>query len=305
MAGSGLLALLDDIIKLTEIAARKTSAVVGDDLALNAKQVIGIDPSRELPVIGKVALGSLKNKVILIAGGMGISQVAPWLISPLLMVGGAYLCYEGVEKILHDLHHKNAEDEDLLIAALTAEDHAQIEKDKINSAIRTDFVLSAEIMAITLGSVEHMNALTQLGTMAAIGVGMTGIVYGLVAAIVKADDVGLHMTTKTGNKPQDHAIRQTGEMILKAVPPFMKILSVGGTIAMFTVGGGILAHGIPPLSHMMHDFQHAAGSFAPVVSAASSIAIGLIGGAATIGAVNGSKMAYNAIKKPFQPKPTI
>ncbi len=256
MAGASLFALIDDIATLlddvsllTKVAAKKTTGVLGDDLALNAQQVAGVRADRELPVVWAVAKGSLKNKVILVPAALAISGVIPWAITPLLMLGGAYLCFEGVEKLVHPLLHGHDED-DKHHAELTralvdpAIDLVALERDKIKGAIRTDFILSAEIIVITLGTVATASFATQLTVLSTIAVVITAGVYGLVAGIVKIDDAGLYLTQKTA--PMLQAI---GRGMLAAAPVLMKWLSVVGTAAMFLVGGGILVHGLPGVHH--------------------------------------------------------
>lgn len=265
MAGASLLALLDDITTvlddvslMTKVAAKKTAGVLGDDLALNAEQVAGVQAERELPVVWAVAKGSFINKLILVPAALLISAVAPWLITPLLMIGGAYLCFEGFEKIAHKLFHSHdaatAEEAELLEVARNPDvDMVAFEQDKIKGAIRTDFVLSAEIIVIALGVVEKMPFLSQVLTLSLIAVIMTIGVYGLVAGIVKLDDVGFHLTRDGAGGFR----RALGNGILAFAPWLMKALSVVGTAAMFLVGGGILLHGIPH----SHDFLHGAEMF--------------------------------------------
>lgn len=255
MAGSLLLLLddiatvLDDVSVMTKVAAKKTTGVLGDDLALNAQQVSGVKADRELPVVWAVARGSARNKCILIPAALLISAFAPWLITPLLMLGGAYLCFEGVEKLAHSvLHRHQAEaDQAKIKDALTdtGPDFEQLETDKIKGAIRTDAILSAEIIVITLGTVAAKPFATQLGVLIAIAVLMTVGVYGLVAGIVKLDDIGLVLA----QRPNGLA-RKLGYGILSAAPWLMRLLSVAGTAAMFLVGGGIVSHGIPALHHL-------------------------------------------------------
>ncbi|MDA0275862.1 MAG: DUF808 domain-containing protein [Proteobacteria bacterium] len=256
MAAGSLLALLDDIATvlddvaiLTKVAAKKTAGVLGDDLALNAQQVAGVQADRELPVVWAVAKGSFANKLILVPAALAISAFAPALITPLLMIGGAFLCYEGFEKLAHRFLHPEEEDaarhKELVTAiADPAVDLVAFEKDKIKGAIRTDFILSAEIVAITLGTVAQSSFATQVGVLSGISLLMTVGVYGLVAGIVKLDDAGLHLSRHTG------ARRSLGLGILTVAPWLMKGLSVAGTAAMFLVGGGILVHGIPALHHL-------------------------------------------------------
>ena len=228
--------ILDDVAAMTKVATKKTAGILGDDLALNAEQVVGVSADRELPVVWAVALGSLKNKAILIPAAVALSQFAPWAVTPLLMAGGFFLCFEGVEKLLHKFmpHDDGGEAEPV------------DEKTKISGAIRTDFILSAEIMAITLGTVVEKPFATQLLTLCAIGLLMTVGVYGLVAGIVKLDDAGVKMTRKP-------ATAGLGRFVLKAAPILMKTLSIAVMVAIFLVGGGIVAHGTPFIHHFAED----------------------------------------------------
>lgn len=259
MAASSLFALIDDIATvlddvavMTKVAAKKTAGVLGDDLALNAQQVAGVNADRELPVVWAVAKGSFKNKLILVPLALVISGLAPWAVLPLLMFGGIYLCYEGVEKLAHKWLHSAAEDlaehEELLEALADANvDLVALEQEKIQGAIRTDFVLSAEIITITLGTVSAMPFLQQVVVLSAIAVIMTVGVYGFVAGIVKLDDLGLYLSQR-----QETTQRLIGDLLLKAAPYLMKSLSVLGTVAMFMVGGGIITHGIPGAHDLIH-----------------------------------------------------
>jgi predicted DNA repair protein MutK len=263
MATGSLLALIDDIASvlddvavLTKVATKKTAGVLGDDLALNAQQVSGVAAERELPVVWAVAKGSLLNKAILVPLALAISAFAPWAVTPLLMVGGAFLCYEGFEKLAHRFVHGRDEDakrkaEHARALEATPQDLVALEKAKIRGAIRTDFVLSAEIIAITLGIVAAAPFMTQLTVLAGIGLVMTAGVYGLVAGIVKLDDAGLHLSRVAGEKAWQGLQRALGDAILRAAPWLMKALSVAGTAAMFLVGGGILTHGLAPLHHVI------------------------------------------------------
>jgi uncharacterized protein len=271
MAASSLLALIDDIAAIlddvavmSKVAATKTAGVLGDDLALNAQQVSGVDPERELPVVWAVAVGSLKNKAILVPLALAISALAEWAILPLLMVGGAFLCFEGFEKVAHKLLHSAAEDakhHDELVHALADPkvDLVSLEKDKIKGAIRTDFILSAEIIVITLGTVATATFAERLMVLVAIAIVMTVGVYGLVAGIVKLDDLGLHLSKKANG-----AVQAIGRVLLAAAPKLMKLLTVVGTAAMFMVGGGILLHGIPVLHHLVEAAGEHAGAVAVV-----------------------------------------
>ena len=308
MAGSSLLALIDDIATvlddvalLTKIASKKTAGVLGDDLALNAQQVAGVNADRELPVVWAVAKGSFRNKAILVPAALAISVVAPWLVTPLLMVGGAFLCFEGAEKILHQLlHPKHISDvsEELAaeeaIAALAGADLAALEKDKIRGAVRTDFILSAEIIAITLGTVSDSDIVTRILVLTGIAIIMTVGVYGLVAGIVKLDDAGLYLLQRQGNSSSARSQRALGRAILVAAPGLMKFLSVAGTAAMFLVGGGILVHGIPGgeaqiarLEAFVRTGSAAVSWLAGAVPTLASGAIGLVAGLAVVAAVNG------------------
>lgn len=236
MAGSSLLALIDDIASilddvsvLTKTAAAKTSGVLGDDLALNAQQVSGVNADREIPVVIKVAKGSFVNKLILIPIALLISAFVPFLVTPLLMIGGSFLCFEGFEKIFEKIFHKPTEHAETKVS--------ESEEEKIKGAIRTDFILSAEIIVIALGTIATAPLLTRILTLFSVGIGMTFGVYGLVALIVKIDDFGLYLI-KENKSPT------LGKLILKAAPLLMKGLGIAGTVAMFLVGGGIIKHGI-------------------------------------------------------------
>lgn len=250
MAGTSLLALIDDIATilddvavLSKVAAKKTSGVLGDDLALNAEQVTGVSADREIPVVMAVAKGSLINKAILVPSALLISTIAPFLISPLLMLGGGFLCFEGFEKIFEKLFHKKDHQPDLKKLTHPELPLDEMEKTKIKGAITTDFILSAEIIVITLGGLATVNFTTRLMVLVSISLLMTIGVYGLVALIVKLDDFGLYLQKKNG-------FRQTlGNGLLVFAPLFMKGLGIAGTIAMFLVGGGILAHALPFLHH--------------------------------------------------------
>jgi len=283
MAASSLLALIDDIATvlddvalLTQVAAKKTAGVLGDDLALNAQQVAGVKADRELPVVWAVAKGSGANKAILVPSALAISAFAPWAVTPLLMLGGGYLCYEGFEKLAHKFLHSKAEDEahhKELVHALQdpAVDLVAFEKEKIRGAVRTDFVLSAEIIVITLGTVAASPFLTQLSVLAGIAVVMTIGVYGVVAGIVKLDDLGFYL-----NGFSNPIARKIGAGIVKAAPWLMKGLTVAGTAAMFLVGGGIIVHGIPPLAEATH-------AWAGGLTFLTDALVGIFAGAAVFG----------------------
>ena len=300
MAGGSLIALIDDIATilddvavLTKVAAKKTAGVLGDDLALNAQQVAGVESNRELPVVWAVAKGSMLNKVILVPLALLIGAFMPWLITPLLMVGGAFLCYEGFEKLAHKFMHSKAED-DAHHAELTealvnpAVDMVALEREKVKGAIRTDFVLSAEIIAITLGTVAQAPFATQVSVLVGIAVIMTVGVYGLVAGIVKLDDLGLHLTKRGSGFAQS-----AGRGILKAAPYLMKTLSVAGTAAMFLVGGGILTHGVPAVHHAIENVAHAAGSaMGWLVPLLGDALVGILAGAIVLAVVSMAKKAF-------------
>lgn len=275
MAGSSLLALLDDIATvlddialMSKVAAKKTAAVLGDDLALNAEQVSGIRAEREIPVVWAVAKGSFKNKLILVPAALLISAFIPWLITPLLMLGGLYLSYEGSEKILHSLMPGANEQKQAVINALHNPDMDLItyEKNKIKGAIRTDFILSAEIVVIALGTVKDSEFITQVSVVTLIAIVITIGVYGLVAGIVKLDDVGFYLlrdSTKRGTAQLKSFI---GHTLLAFAPLLMKSLSIIGTAAMFLVGGSILAHGIPYLLSQEHQLEQWLETTIPTIS---------------------------------------
>ena len=303
MAGSSLLVLIDDIATvlddvalMSKMAAKKTAGVLGDDLALNAQQVSGVRAEREIPVVWAVAKGSFLNKLILVPSALAISAFVPWLVTPLLMVGGAYLCFEGFEKLAHKFLHSKAEDDadHAQLSAAVAEpttDLVAYEKDKIKGAIRTDFILSAEIIAITLGTVADASLTQQVIVMSGIAIVMTVGVYGLVAGIVKLDDLGLWLTQKSGS-----AAKSIGNAILRAAPYMMKGLSVIGTAAMFLVGGGILTHGIPVVHHWIESVGAAAGSAGFAVPVLLNGVAGIIAGAAVLAVVSVVGKIWRAIK---------
>jgi uncharacterized protein len=299
MAGTSLLALLDDIATIlddvsvmTKVAAKKTAGVLGDDLALNAEQVTGVKADRELPVVWAVAKGSAWNKAILVPAALAISAFAPWAVTPLLMIGGAFLCYEGFEKLAHKFLHSKQEDaqhHDALVHAVADEkvDLVAFEKEKIKGAVRTDFVLSAEIIVITLGVVADKPFATQVAVLCTVAVLMTVGVYGLVAGIVKLDDLGLYLSHRASS-----AAQAVGRGILWFAPWLMKALSIVGTAAMFLVGGGILVHGIPALHHAIEGAAASTGGVGGAL--ASNLAggvVGLIAGAIILAVVAlGSKL---------------
>lgn len=279
-------AMADDVATLTKASAQKTVGVLGDDLALNAQQVTGVTANREIPVVWAVAKGSLRNKAILVPAALAISAFAPWLVTPLLMLGGGYLCFEGFEKVAHKLLHPRREDEARaaeLQAALAdpTVDLAALEKDKVKGAVRTDFILSAEIIAITLGAVAGADFWTQLVVLAGIAVVMTLGVYGLVGGIVKLDDLGLWLSRRAS-----HLAQSAGRGILWLAPWLMKFLSIAGTAAMFLVGGGIIVHGVPWLHHLLEAWTPGlAGMGKTLADMLFNAVTGVIVGAVVVGAV--------------------
>jgi predicted DNA repair protein MutK len=291
--------VLDDVALLSKVAAKKTAGVLGDDLALNAQQVSGVKADRELPVVWAVARGSFVNKAILVPAALAISAFAPWAVTPLLMVGGAFLCYEGFEKLAHKfIHsaHAQAAEHEALAAALAnpAVDLVAVEKDKIKGAVRTDFILSAEIIAITLGTVQGSPFVTQVTVLCGIALLMTVGVYGLVAGIVKLDDGGLYLSRRAGEGAWPRLQRSLGLAILWAAPWLMKGLSVAGTIAMFLVGGGILTHGLAPLHHLIEVITQrvangAGAFFAALTPLLMDAVVGLAAGALVLLAVSALK----------------
>jgi uncharacterized protein len=287
--------ILDDVSLMTKVAAKKTAGVLGDDLALNAQQVSGVDADRELPVVWAVAKGSAVNKLILVPAALAISYFAPWAVTPLLMVGGAYLCFEGFEKLAHKfLHGKQDSDrhDKELVAAFEDEkvDMVAFEKEQIKGAVRTDFILSAEIIVISLGTVAAATFTQQVTVLAAIAVIMTIGVYGLVAGIVKLDDLGLYLSQKTGN-----AAQSLGRGILAFAPYMMRGLAIVGTAAMFLVGGGILVHGLPWVQHASELVSQALSTVPGLGTAAGLLMdglVGLIAGAVVLAAVTLGKRLF-------------
>ncbi|POU03371.1 hypothetical protein C3369_05960 [Escherichia sp. ESNIH1] len=294
LAGSSLLTLLDDIATLLDdislmgkLAAKKTAGVLGDDLSLNAQQVSGVRANRELPVVWSVAKGSLLNKVILVPLALLISAFIPWAITPLLMVGGAFLCFEGVEKVLHSLHARKHKEDPLQaqqrLNAIAKQDPKQYERDKVKGAIRTDFILSAEIVAITLGIVADAPLLNQVLVLSGIAVLVTIGVYGLVGIIVKLDDMGYWLVERPGA-----LAKAFGKGLLVVAPWLMKTLSIVGTLAMFLVGGGIVVHGIAPLHHAIEHFAAEQGAVvAATLPTLANLVLGFIIGLIVVGLVKG------------------
>ncbi|WP_454256550.1 DUF808 domain-containing protein [Pseudomonas sp. Marseille-Q8238] len=310
MAGASLLTLfddiatvLDDVALMTKLAAKKTAGVLGDDLALNAQQVSGVRADRELPVVWAVAKGSLLNKAILVPAALLISAFVPWAVTPLLMLGGAFLCFEGFEKLAHKfLHGKEAarEQHDQRVQALADPDVdiQTFEKDKIKGAIRTDFILSAEIIAITLGVVAAQPFIQQVAVLSGIALVMTIGVYGLVAGIVKLDDAGLYLSQRDSVLAQ-----KTGHGILWFAPWLMKALSVVGTAAMFMVGGGILTHGIPFANALIHQAAEAVVSVSVVGGVLGALTptllnavFGIVAGGVVLVLVSAVAKAWRALR---------
>jgi uncharacterized protein len=289
---SSLLALLDDITTvlddvavLSKVAAKKTSGVLGDDLALNAQQVAGVQAERELPVVWAVAKGSMKNKAILVPAALALSAAAPWAVTPLLMFGGLFLCYEGFEKLAHRFLRTEAEVEkehaELVKAVADPKvDMVAFEQEKISGAVRTDFILSAEIIAITLGAVAGKDFVVRAGVLAAMALLMTVFVYGFVALVVKLDDLGQDLSRRKGSAA-------FGRFLLAAAPLLMKALSVLGTAAMFMVGGGILAHGVPGLHERVHAWAHHAGPLSFAVTSGADLLVGVLAGGLAVAAHHG------------------
>lgn len=316
MAASSLLILIDDITLLlddvaamSKVAAKKTAGVLGDDLALNAQQVSGIRAERELPVVWGVAKGSFKNKAILVPAALGLSALAPWSITPILMAGGAYLCYEGFEKISHSFLHTPSEDEEHRHELIEAFHNPDVdleayEKEKIRGAIRTDFILSAEIIVIALGTVAGKDIMTQAVVVSGVAVALTIGVYGLVAAIVKMDDAGLHLLQNAPEGKRGTLHRKVGAGLLSFAPRLMKTLTVVGTAAMFLVGGGIILHGLPGAHHVIEASAHAVQGvpvlggvlewLAPVVINAVG---GVVAGGIVMGAVEVISKTVRVFKK--------
>ncbi len=279
-------AMSDDVAVLTKASAQKTAGVLGDDLALNAQQVTGLSANREVPVVWAVAKGSLVNKAILVPAALAISAFVPWAVTPLLMVGGAFLCYEGFEKLAHKFLHKGSEDDEhaaelARAAADPSVDLLELEKSKIKGAVRTDFILSAEIIAITLGTVTGQPFWTQVMVLTGIALIMTIGVYGLVAGIVKLDDLGLYLSRRSAAFS-----RSVGQGILTLAPWLMKFLSVAGTAAMFLVGGGILVHGVPALAHWVEAWSASIGGLGGAITGMLiNAAVGIVAGALVVGVV--------------------
>lgn len=300
MAGASLLALiddiatlLDDIAALSKVAAKKTAGVLGDDLAVNAEQVSGVKAERELPVVWAVAKGSFRNKFIIVPVALLMSLFAPWLITPVLVLGGLFLCYEGFEKVYEWLFHQD-EDHDPAerVARLQEADLLALEEEKIKGAIRTDFILSAEIVVITLGSVAAAPFSTQVLVVSGLALLFTAGVYGLVAAIVKMDDAGIYLMQRDGEGVWHGFTQKFGSGLLRSAAPLMRVLTVVGTIAMFLVGGGILVHGMPFLHHLTEYADHWVGNLPTLNTLAGALVPTLINMA--VGALAGALVVLAA-----------
>ena len=283
--------IADDVSMMTKVAAQKTAGVLGDDLALNAEQVSGVRAEREIPVVWAVAKGSFINKLILVPAALAISAFAPWGVTPLLMLGGAFLCFEGFEKLAHKFLHAAPEvaaehASDVQAVASPEVDLVAFEQGKIKGAVRTDFILSAEIIAITLGTVAAAPLVQQVAVLSGIAIVMTIGVYGLVAGIVKLDDLGLWLSQRASS-----AAQALGRGIVRAAPWLMKSLSVAGTAAMFLVGGGILVHGVPALHHQVASLATAAahgplaGVWQMLASNGLNAVVGIVAGALVLAGV--------------------
>ena len=284
--------LLDDIALLTRVAAKKTAGVIGDDLALNAQQVTGMTADRELPVIWAVGKGALLNKAIIVPVALAISAWLPWAITPLLMIGGVFLCFEGFEKVWEKLHPEepaHAAERAARVQAVAdpAVDVVAFEKERVRGAVRTDFILSAEIVVIALGTMSDQPILRQIVALTVIGVGVTVLVYGLVAGIVKLDDLGMKLQRGAEPSSTRHSV---GAAILRGTPWLMKALSIVGTAAMFLVGGSIIVHGVPPLEHLLHDLLEplsARGALlGGVASTLADAVVGIVAGGIVAGVVH-------------------
>jgi len=297
---SSLLALLDDIVTvlddvsaLSKVAAQKTAGVVGDDVALSAQQTAGLRPDRELPVVWAVAKVSLRNKAILVPAALAVSAFVPWAMMPLLMLGGTYLCYEGFEKLAHKLVRRQFRDDGPPDPSL---DLVSVEKAKIKGAVRTDFVLSAEIIVITLSNVANAPFVTRVGVLVGIALIMTAGVYGLVGGIVKLDDVGLHLSRRGGDAMVPRIQRRIGMTILEAAPLIMKGLSIVGTAAMFLVGGGILVHGIPWLHGWIESLPTSGGVIRLATSLLLDAVVGVAAGTVALAAVRGVQRGLRRLR---------
>lgn len=316
MAGGSLLLLLDDIATvlddvaaMTKLATRKTAGVLGDDLAVNAEQASGVRADRELPVVWAVAKGSFRNKCILVPAALLVSFVAPRLIVPALIVGGLFLCYEGFEKIAHKLFHSpeeaSAHHEQLVAQRLDpAVDLVQLEKQKIQGAVRTDFILSAEIIVLTLGLVAEQDILRQVLVLCAIALIMTVGVYGLVAGIVKLDDAGLYLMQRDGQGAGRRTQRWLGERLMDFAPRLMKFLAFAGTVAMFLVGGGILTHGFPVMHDAItglalraHDIVLIGPPLSALAPTLANVTVGMVAGALVVAGVLLCKRVVNLFRR--------
>jgi uncharacterized protein len=288
-------AMMDDVALLSKVAAKKTSGVMGDDLALNAEQASGVRVERELPVVWAVAKGSFWNKVILVPVALLISAFAPWAVMPLMMIGGLFLCYEGVEKLVHKYLHRHDAPPPLTALAHAGQSEAElvaIEQEKIKGAVRTDFVLSAEIIVIALGTMSAAPLSQQVLSLSLVSLAATVLVYGLVAGIVKIDDAGVHLHQR-GNA--------LGPVLLKAAPLLMKSLSVIGTAAMFTVGGGIIAHGWHAADVLLETWAKAGGPLATLLKVLLDALLGVVSGALIVAVQMLVQRARSTARTPQHP----
>ncbi len=315
MAGTSLLALIDDIASLlddialmSKVAARKTAGVLGDDLALNAEQVSGVRAERELPVVWAVAKGSFKNKLILVPVALLLSAFLPWAIAPLLMLGGAFLCYEGFEKVAHRFLNHNEEEstkraERIQALADPKINMVELEGKKIKGAIRTDFILSTEIIVIVLGTVQDSSLMVRVAVVSGMALFVTLGVYSLVAAIVKMDDAGLYLVKVPDVDAWGKICRKTGSGLLSLAPLLMKTLSVVGTAAMFMVGGGILMHGLPGVDEFathvvlpLHDLPLIGGVTSALMPTLMDAILGVLAGGVLLSLVLIGKAATSKLK---------
>ncbi len=293
---TGLIALLDDVAAIAKVAAAslddiaghaakagaKSAGVVIDDAAVTPRYVVGFAAAREIPIVAKIARGSVKNKLVfLLPAALLLSLFAPWAITPLLMLGGLYLCYEGAEKVYEAVFPHEAHDHEEKIGAAPVDPQA-LEDQKVSSAIKTDFILSAEIMAIALATIPDTGLMTQAIVLALVGIGITAAVYGAVALIVKADDLGVHLASRDGGGALRGGTRAFGRGLVKFMPGFLKTLAIVGTAAMLWVGGGIISHGLegyhlPGPAHLIHELALAAGAALPAAPGFATWSVSALG----------------------------
>lgn len=290
-------AVADDVAVMAKAATKKAAGVLGDDLALNAEQVTGINSNRELPVVWAVFKGAMINKLILVPVALLISFFANWLITPLLMIGGAYLCFEGFEKVYQKLFHKEkvlSHQQAHKMAIKNKDvDIVKFEKDKIKGAIRTDFILSGEIIAIVLSVIGAASILKQIAVLTVVAIGVTVMIYGLVAMIVRMDDVGFWFT-----RHKNMVSKKLGMIMIQSMPYMMKALSFIGTVAMFLVGGGIIVHGVPVVHHFVQYLMVKSQSFDWITENIANGVVGLIVGATLVAIIHVIMAVKNKIVKP-------